>query len=85
MDALATGLGEVPGHAQDAGAARRRPSRAEAEAAVRTLIRWAGDDPRREGLTDTPDRVLRAYAEWFGGYDEAVLARLGLAAPAPPG
>jgi GTP cyclohydrolase I len=37
---------------------------------VRTLIRWAGDDPRREGLADTPDRVLRAYAEWFGGYAE---------------
>jgi GTP cyclohydrolase I len=47
-----------------------RPSRAEAEAAVRTLIRWAGDDPGREGLADTPGRVLRAYAEWFGGYDE---------------
>jgi GTP cyclohydrolase IA len=77
MDALATGLGEVLGHAQDAGAARRRrPSRAEAEAAVRTLIRWAGDDPGREGLMDTPDRVLRAYAEWFGGYDEDPVALL---------
>ncbi len=46
----------------------RCPSRAEAEAAVRTLIRWAGDDPAREGLHDTPARVVRAYAEWFGGY-----------------
>lgn len=45
-----------------------RPSRADAEAAVRTLIRWAGDDPRREGLQDTPARVVRAYGEWFGGY-----------------
>ena len=45
-----------------------RPSRAEAEAAVRTLIGWAGDDPRREGLQATPGRVVRAYEEWFGGY-----------------
>ena len=69
MDALATGLGGVLDHAQDTGTAHR-PSRAEAAAAVRTLIRWAGDDPGREGLMDTPDRVLRAYAEWFGGYNE---------------
>jgi GTP cyclohydrolase I len=47
-----------------------RPSRAEAETAVRTLIRWAGDDPEREGLRETPGRVVRAYEEWFGGYDE---------------
>ncbi|WP_248642663.1 MULTISPECIES: GTP cyclohydrolase I [Thermomonas] len=45
-----------------------RPSRAEAEAAVRTLIRWAGDNPVRAGLHDTPARVVRAYEEWFGGY-----------------
>ena len=45
-----------------------RPSPSEAEAAVRTLIRFAGDDPSREGLADTPARVVRAYAEWFGGY-----------------
>jgi GTP cyclohydrolase I len=45
-----------------------RPSRQEAEAAVRTLIRWAGDHPGREGLRDTPARVVRAYSEWFGGY-----------------
>ena len=44
------------------------PSRAEAEAAVRTLIRWAGDDPSREGLLATPARVVRAYDEWFAGY-----------------
>ncbi|MEJ0074478.1 MAG: GTP cyclohydrolase I FolE [Alphaproteobacteria bacterium] len=44
------------------------PSRGEAEAAVRTLIRWAGDDPDREGLAATPARVARAYEEWFGGY-----------------
>ncbi len=52
------------------GMAEARPSRAEAEAAVRTLIRWAGDDPRREGLADTPARVIRAYDEWFKGYGE---------------
>lgn len=47
-----------------------RPSRAEAEAAVRTLIAWAGDDPSREGLVDTPRRVVKAYEELFGGYGE---------------
>jgi GTP cyclohydrolase I len=47
-----------------------RPSRAEAEAAVRTLIRWAGDEPDREGLGGTPARVVRAYEEWFAGYGE---------------
>ena len=47
-----------------------RPSRGEAEEAVRTLIRWAGDDPDREGLVGTPARVARAYEEWFAGYFE---------------
>ena len=47
-----------------------KPSREEAEKAVRTLIRWAGDDPDREGLTGTPSRVVRAYEEFFSGYDE---------------
>ena len=46
----------------------RRPSRTEAEAAVRTLIAYAGDDPSREGLLDTPRRVVAAYDELFGGY-----------------
>ena len=45
-----------------------RPSREQAEDAVRTLIRWAGDDPDREGLRATPARVARAYEEWFSGY-----------------
>jgi GTP cyclohydrolase I len=45
-----------------------QPDRAEAEAAVRTLIRWAGDDPDREGLVGTPARVVRAYEEFFSGY-----------------
>lgn len=57
---------------------RRRPARADAEAAVRTLIEWAGDDPDREGLRATPGRVTRAYEEWFAGYREdpsAILER----------
>ncbi|MDT3669381.1 MAG: GTP cyclohydrolase I FolE [Aromatoleum sp.] len=45
-----------------------RPTRSEAEEAVRTLIRWAGDDPAREGLIETPARVVRAYEEFFAGY-----------------
>ena len=47
---------------------KRRPSEQDAEAAVRTLIEWAGDDPDREGLRDTPGRVVRAYRELFSGY-----------------
>ena len=42
----------------------------QAQEAVRTLLRWAGDDPDREGLQGTPDRVVRAYEEWFAGYFE---------------
>ncbi len=52
-------------------AAHGRPSVEEAEEAVRTLIRWAGDDPHREGLVGTPDRVVRSYREFFAGYDES--------------
>ncbi|MCH8303221.1 MAG: GTP cyclohydrolase I FolE [Proteobacteria bacterium] len=47
-----------------------RPSRAQAEQAVDTLLRWAGDDPEREGLVDTPKRVALAYEDWFRGYGE---------------
>ena len=47
-----------------------KPSREEALAAVKTLISWAGDDPTREGLVETPDRVIRAYREFFAGYEE---------------
>ena len=56
----------------------QRPSQEQAEEAVRTLIRWAGDDPEREGLLGTPDRVVRAYREFFRGYDQepnAILKR----------
>lgn len=55
-----------------------RPTQAEAEAAIRTLIQWAGDDPAREGLLDTPARVARAYQDFFRGYaedPEAILTR----------
>jgi GTP cyclohydrolase I len=48
----------------------KQPSREEAEAAVRTLIAWAGDNPDREGLVDTPKRVVNAYEEFFAGYRE---------------
>ena len=51
-------------------AQERRPSREEAEEAVRTLVRWAGDDPDREGLVGTPERVVRAYEEFFTGYHD---------------
>ena len=54
----------------------RRPSREEALEAVRTLIRWAGDDPEREGLLGTPDRVVRSYEEFFSGYGEDPIALL---------
>ncbi len=56
-----------------------RPTREEAEAAVRVLLRWAGDDPAREGLRETPRRVVKAYEEFFRGYQESaeeVLSRV---------
>ena len=53
-----------------------RPSRDEAEQAVRTLIAWAGDDPDREGLKDTPKRVVNAYSEFFKGYEECPIEAL---------
>ena len=54
-----------------------RPSREEAEAAVLTLLRWTGDDPQREGLLDTPARMVKAYQEIFSGYGEDPEAELG--------
>ncbi len=56
----------------------RKPSRAEVESAIKTLIRWTGDDPSRDGLRDTPGRVARAYQEFFKGYNddpEAILKK----------
>jgi len=54
----------------EASGAPDRPTQGEAEEAVRTLIRWAGDDPNRDGLLGTPERVVRAYDEFFAGYNE---------------
>lgn len=59
----------LPAELRDAADARR-PSRTEAEEAVRVLLRWAGDDPDREGLVGTPERVVRAYEEFFAGYSQ---------------
>jgi len=53
-----------------------KPSREEAEDALRTLLRWAGDDPDREGLRDTPARVIRAYEDWFSGYSQDPMSYL---------
>ena len=57
-------------------AKRRKPTRKQAEEAVRTLLLWAGDDPGREGLVDTPERVAKAYEDWFSGYKENPLLYL---------
>jgi GTP cyclohydrolase I len=70
MDAIVTNFPRVE---DDAG----RPTQKEAEDAVRVLLRWAGDDPQREGLIDTPKRVAKAYRELFSGYDLAAEDVLG--------
>ena len=49
-----------------------KPTRDQAEKAVKTLIEWAGDNPEREGLVETPKRVVKAYEQFFEGYDQAV-------------
>ncbi len=72
MDTLASVTGPLTRERQNGhgvAAPARRPTREEAEAAVRTLIAWAGDDPTREGLLDTPGRVVEAYGEFFAGYE----------------
>jgi GTP cyclohydrolase IA len=77
MDAVVKTLHERP--QPQANVPLLRPSREEAEAAVRVLLRWAGDDPSREGLRDTPKRVVKAYEELFSGYQqdaEHVLSRV---------
>ena len=48
----------------------KKPTRADVEAAFKTIIRWSGDDPTRDGLKETPARLARAYEEYFRGYDE---------------
>lgn len=62
-----------------------KPSREEAMEAVRTLIAWAGDDPTRDGLIDTPKRVVNAYEEFFRGYDECPLEALSRTFEEPSG
>ena len=75
MDTAVVGSGPAESVFTGSGV-RRRPSRSEAEAAVRTLIEWAGEDPDREGLVGTPGRVVRAYEEFFAGYNEDPVALL---------
>ena len=68
----------APRAADDQATTVPRPTQEQAEDAIRTLLRWAGDDPNREGLIDTPKRVAKAYREWFCGYEddpEELLAR----------
>ena len=75
MDALVPLRGASPEEQSDSGI--RRPTREEAEQAVRTLLLWAGDNPEREGLRDTPARVAKAYGELFAGYGDDVEDILG--------
>ncbi|CAN7524738.1 GTP cyclohydrolase I FolE [Pararhizobium sp. LjRoot238] len=70
MDAIVKNFPALP-------ATDGRPSQKEAEDAIRVLLRWAGDDPQREGLVDTPARVAKAYKELFSGYDLAAEDVLG--------
>lgn len=70
MDAIVTNFPRLDDHSD-------RPSQKEAEDAVRVLLRWAGDDPQREGLLDTPARVAKSYRELFSGYDLAAEDVLG--------
>jgi GTP cyclohydrolase I len=72
MDAVA----KKTAAAQPSGSPVDKPTREAAEAAVRTLIAWAGDDPSRPGLIDTPHRVVNAYREFYAGYEEDPLATL---------
>ena len=69
MDAVVASFQERADAAREAALARR-PTREEAEAAVRTFLAWIGEDPNREGLKDTPKRMIRAYEEFFRGYKE---------------
>ena len=76
MDAIVTKLSALS-DGRTVFPADKRPSRAEAEAAVKTLLRWVGENPEREGLLDTPARVVKAYEELFGGYDADPAEALG--------
>ena len=76
MNIVTPGSPVIAGPAAASTALEERPTREQAEAAVRTLLRWAGDDPEREGLRDTPSRVARSYREFFVGYQTDPLAVL---------
>ncbi len=78
MDAVVKTLNPVKSVSKPAiaGVPAQRPTREEAEAAVRVLLRWAGDNPAREGLLDTPKRVVKAYEELFKGYTQDAEAQL---------
>ena len=69
-------MAKRPAQRQSLGRKPRKPTRQQAEEAVRTLLLWAGEDTRREGLLDTPSRVARAYADWFSGYKDRPLQYL---------
>jgi GTP cyclohydrolase I len=60
---------------------KQQPGAEEAEEAVRTLLRWIGEDPERKGLIRTPERVLKSFTDWYGGYDEDPAAILGSSFP----
>jgi len=75
MDAVIKKI--VPHYVRQVEPASARPSEAEVEAAVRTLLRWTGDDPTREGLVDTPKRVAKAFREMFNGYELNPAEELG--------
>ncbi len=72
MDAVVKKFPDISDERRD-----ERPSRAEAEAAVETLLRWVGEDPTREGLRETPARVVKSYEELFGGYRQEAADVLG--------
>lgn len=76
VDGMSADHGRTSPSLQPFSGQQLRPTRSDAESAVRTLIGWAGDDPDREGLIGTPDRVVRAYEEFFAGYREDPAALL---------
>lgn len=76
MSDLRTIAARAPQNVPQNGSVRQRPTRREAEQAVEVLLAWTGDDPTREGLQDTPRRVVEAYEEYFKGYNEEPLAWL---------
>ena len=78
MDAVVKSLLQRP-QPQPSSSPLSRPTREEAEAAVEILLRWTGDDPSREGLRDTPKRVVKAFEEFYSGYQDdaaSVLSRV---------